>query len=126
MTTFDPPEPALEAGWLIEGTDGDSQSLRLSFGETELSRAYLGRVVGRHPALCDRVIADPTVSRRHFRLGLANGSLFVEDLNSLNGTFVDGVEAPPFQPVPLKPGQVLSLGRVRLIVAAVAVRGPTK
>ena len=75
-----------------------------------LSRAHLGR----HPALCERVIEDPSVSRRHLRIGLDAGALFVEDLNSLNGTLLDGAEMPPFRPVPLRIDQMLTLGRVEL------------
>jgi hypothetical protein len=106
----------LEDGWVLSGRDGTGRSLRLVFGETELSEIYLGLVVGRHPALCDRVIDDPSVSRRHLRIGMAEGKPYVEDLNSLNGTLVDGEEVPQFQPVPLAAGQELTLGRVVLEV----------
>ena len=79
--------------------------------------AYLGLTVGRHPALCERILADDSVSRRHFRIGIADGKLFVEDLNSLNGTFLDDRELPPFQPTPLLPGQEIQAGRVSLAVS---------
>jgi pSer/pThr/pTyr-binding forkhead associated (FHA) protein len=111
---------AVEGGWVLEGSDGDGRPVRLTFGDTELAKAYLGLAVGRHPSLCERVIADPTVSRRHVRIGLANGRPFVEDLNSLNGTVVDGQEIRCFQPVPLAAGQKLSLGRVTLTVSRLA------
>ena len=88
MTTYDHPDTELEAGWALEGTDGEGRPVRLVFGETELARSYLGVTVGRHPDLCDRVIDDPGISRRHMRLSLAEGNLRVEDLNSLNGTLV--------------------------------------
>ena len=106
----------LEAGWVLSGRDGGGRQVRLVFGETELSQAYLGIVVGRHPALCDRVIADPSVSRRHMRIGMAEGRPYVEDLNSLNGTLLDGTEVPQFEPVPFAAGQELTLGRVVLEV----------
>ena len=101
------------------------------FGETELSRAYLGVTVGRHPALCDRVIDDPGISRRHLRVGITEGRLFAEDLNSLNGTVLDGEEIPPFQPVPLSPDQVLTLGergahRVAAVRRGALMRRPNR
>jgi FHA domain len=108
---------ALEAGWVLSGRDGAGRPIRLVFGDTELSELYLGLVVGRHPALCDRVIDDPSVSRRHMRIGMAAGKPYVEDLNSLNGTLLDGEEVPQFQPVPLAAGQELTLGGVVLEVA---------
>jgi hypothetical protein len=107
----------LEAGWVLSGRDGAGRPIRLVFGDTELSELYLGLVVGRHPALCDRVIDDPSVSRRHMRIGMAEGKPYVEDLNSLNGTLLDGEEVPQFQPVPLAAGQELTLGGVVLEVA---------
>jgi hypothetical protein len=107
---------SLEAGWVLRGRDGAGRPIRLVFGDTELSEIYLGLVVGRHPALCDRVIDDPSVSRRHMRIGMAEGKPYVEDLNSLNGTLLDGEEAPQFQPVPLAAGQELTLGRIVLEV----------
>jgi FHA domain len=106
----------LEAGWVLSGRDGAGRPIRLIFGDTELSEIYLGLVVGRHPALCDRVIEDPSVSRRHMRIGMAEGKPYVEDLNSLNGTLLDGEEVPQFQPVPLAAGQELTLGRAVLEV----------
>ena len=106
----------LEAGWVLSGRDGAGRPIRLIFGDTELSEIYLGLVVGRHPALCDRVIEDPSVSRRHMRIGMAEGKPYVEDLNSLNGTLLDGEEVPQFQPVPLAAGQELTLGRAMLEV----------
>jgi hypothetical protein len=68
-----------------ERRDGARRPVRLVFGDTELSQAYLGLVVGRQPALVDRVIDDPSVSRRHMRIGMADGRPQVEDLNSPNG-----------------------------------------
>jgi hypothetical protein len=123
MAAIERPTAVLEGGWVMAGTDGAGQPVRLAFGETELTRAYLGLVVGRHPALCERTVADPTVSRRHMRVGIANGELIAEDLNSLNGTLLDGGEIPPFQAVPVASGQTLTLGRVRLTVSRLAGGG---
>ena len=46
-------------------------------------------VVGRD-AGCDLVIPDRAVSRRHALLWQESGSAWVRDLNSTNGTYVDG------------------------------------
>ena len=110
----------LESGWVLEGTDGAGKPLRLSFGKTELGRAYLGVVVGRHPLVADRVLADPSVSRRHFRLGLASGVPFIEDLNSLNGTQLDGAVLTPFQPAAVGDGQRIVCGNVSLVLRSLS------
>lgn len=116
MTGVERDRPVLEGGWILEGTDGRGRLVRLTFGETELARADLGLTVGRHPALCDRVLEDDTVSRRHLRLGTEGGELFAEDLNSLNGTLVDGEALTPFEPMQLAEGRMVTLGDVVLTV----------
>ena len=117
MRPFDRSRAVVEGGWVLDGADDEGNPIKVVFGETELEHAYLGLTVGRHRALCDRVIDDPGVSRRHLRIGVEAGSLFVEDLHSLNGTLLDGEAVPPFQPVPLVDGQELILGRVVLTVS---------
>jgi ABC transport system ATP-binding/permease protein len=47
--------------------------------------------IGRDPAVATVVLDHPVVSGRHARVGrLPNGTLFVEDLGSTNGTYVNG------------------------------------
>lgn len=106
----------VEQLWALHGTDGSGGSVRIVLGETELTRAYLGIAIGRHSALCEKVIPDLSVSRRHLRIGIESGSLLAEDLNSLNGTLIDGEDLTPFDPAPLKAGQMLTLGRVNLTI----------
>lgn len=103
--------PPLAEGWSLEGADGEGRDIRLVFGEDELAKAYPGLTIGRHPQLCQRTIDDPTVSHRHLRVGLRSGVLFAEDINSLNGTLLDGQELMPFQAVVLREDQTLTLGR---------------
>jgi pSer/pThr/pTyr-binding forkhead associated (FHA) protein len=47
-------------------------------------------ILGRDPA-CQAVISAPSVSRRHARIIWENGSYFLEDLGSSNGSAVNGV-----------------------------------
>ena len=44
--------------------------------------------------------ADKGVSRRHAELFSRNGNLYIRDLGSVNGTFVDGVQVPSAGPQP--------------------------
>jgi len=63
--------------------EGDQQGRVITLAEKSLA-------VGRDPAN-DLVISDAEASRRHFVIEWANGAYFVRDLNSDNGTFVNGV-----------------------------------
>ncbi|GGM76363.1 FHA domain-containing protein [Dactylosporangium sucinum] len=68
--------------------------------------------IGRSsPAFRGRGI-DPydQVSRVHARLSWQHGRLTVVDLDSANGTYVDGVKLIPGEPAVLRPGQQLRLG----------------
>lgn len=49
------------------------------------------------------------ISARHARLGYENGSFWIEDLGSTNGTYLDGQQISGR--VPLQPGQRVVLGR---------------
>jgi pSer/pThr/pTyr-binding forkhead associated (FHA) protein len=107
----------LEGGWILHGTDGKGDEITLHLSDRELQRADAGTTLGRHPDLVQHVIGDPSVSRRHLRLGLREGRLYVEDLNSLNGTLLEGMDLAPFEPTACGNGQTLTLGEVVLKVA---------
>ncbi len=116
----EPPAGELESGWALVGEDGRQRSIRLLVGEGRLNRAYLGLTIGRHPALSELAIDDPTVSRRHARIGRNSDGLFIEDVNSLNGTWVDGRALQPFVPVALHEGQTIVLGETVLTIERLA------
>ena len=111
---------ALESAWRLAGSDGEGRDLVLTLDRDELTNAYPGITVGRHPKLVDRVIEEPSLSRRHFRLSRSAEGVTIEDLSSLNGTQLDGVPLAPYEPRPVEDGQVISAGRVTLTVSRVA------
>lgn len=100
--------------WVLSGFDGAGQAVRLTIAEAKLRDAADGLVLGRSPEQADLVIADQSVSRKHARLRLKSGDLAIEDLESANGTVVDGRVIKAGRPVPLDPGAEVELGAVRL------------
>ena len=76
-----------------------------------------GFVLGRDGALVDAVVDHRSVSRRHVRLTRRDGRLRVEDLNSTNGTRVNGRRLEPFAPCVLATGDAVVLGDVPLALA---------
>jgi pSer/pThr/pTyr-binding forkhead associated (FHA) protein len=56
------------------------------------------------------------VGRRHVRLFVQGGQLMAEDLDSVNGSALNGQKLAPRQPRPLNTGDMLTLGRVALEV----------
>ena len=69
-------------------------------------------VVGRHHS-CDVKLSDPSVSRRHARLVFRDGNWVLQDLESTNGTAVNGVRVVRCV---LRPGDRLSLGDEQLLI----------
>jgi hypothetical protein len=66
--------------------------------------------IGRAPT--NNVVLESTfVSTAHTRISYKDGSLWVEDLGSRNGTKVNG--QPVIQPVAVKPNDILEVGDVR-------------
>jgi pSer/pThr/pTyr-binding forkhead associated (FHA) protein len=54
------------------------------------------------------------LSRRHARLTLRDGQCWIEDLNSVNWTYLNNQRLSPERPAPLKDGDLLRLGNVLL------------
>ena len=75
-----------------------------------------GCVIGSYGPLVDVVVDDPTVSRRHARVTRDGRGFHVEDLNSSNGTRVNGVALDPFKSRAIAPGDALQLGAAELSV----------
>jgi pSer/pThr/pTyr-binding forkhead associated (FHA) protein len=58
---------------------------------------------------CDLPVLDPTISRRHAELSLADGRVMVRDLGSSNGTFLNGSRV---ESGTLMPGDTVTFGKV--------------
>ncbi len=56
-------------------------------------------------------IAEPSVSSHHCEVILRGNDIVVHDLNSTNGTYINGDKVSEG---PLKPGQILRLGQIEM------------
>ncbi len=72
-------------------------------------------ILGREET-CTVIIQDAEASRQHCKLtwNKAAGAYFAQDLNSTNGTFVDGVKISA--PTPLKSGSSIGIGQTTLVL----------
>ena len=55
-----------------------------------------------------------TVSGRHAALWIDDGALWLRDLGSTNGTYVNGVRLKPENEYPLSHGNIISLGKLKI------------
>lgn len=69
--------------------------------------------IGRSSQLCDLVIEGKTVSRLHCVITHEHSGVFLEDLSSLNGTWVDSAT---IERTRLRDGQVVHIGSEACIV----------
>ena len=76
-------------------------------------------IVGRGQQASFR-IPHGQISRRHCELLESNGSVFIRDLGSTNGTMVKGTMLPSKTKVPIPPGSVVQLGDLAFRVNYVA------
>jgi anti-anti-sigma factor len=65
---------------------------------------------------CDLVITDPLVSRRHAEIQLRDGTPYITDLGSVNGTWVNGQQIGAERA--LQGGDVIEVGDTKLGVRA--------
>lgn len=95
--------------------DGGSVELPLS-KEVILGRLDPGRAIFPDVDLTSQDGMDKGVSRRHARITLREGQVFVEDLNSLNGTFLNATRLVPELPYPVKDGDRIQLGKLLVTI----------
>jgi pSer/pThr/pTyr-binding forkhead associated (FHA) protein len=93
--------------FVIEAMNGPFDGKRWPF-ECDIS-------IGRDAASVQAVVStDRTVSRTHAHVNASESGIALRDLDSSNGTFVDG--RPIEESVIIKPGQPFVVGRTMLRV----------
>jgi pSer/pThr/pTyr-binding forkhead associated (FHA) protein len=122
-----------EIGWVGADDEGIEQlqrkgsgplAIRLSIGESGreiealLNKAiHLGRLDPASDVFPEIDLSDDSglekgVSRRHARILKREGTVVVEDLGSINGTFINGKRLAPYLPEALHDGDQLQLGKL--------------
>jgi S-DNA-T family DNA segregation ATPase FtsK/SpoIIIE len=101
------------AGDVPPGTVFDGLELAVTAGPASGHRVHLGSrpiTVGRAPG-CDLPLADPSLSNEHFRLEPSGSGWAVVDLQSSNGTALDGTLISAGIPASLIDGAEIEAGR---------------
>ena len=82
-----------------------------------VSEGHPARIIGRSSE-ADVALGDPEVSRRHATLQAARGILYLTDLGSRNGTFLNGKKLGG-EGIEVKIGDHIDVGNTRLDVAEI-------
>lgn len=79
----------------------------------ELSKPSIA--IGRSPGNDIALTEANAISRYHITITLRNGDVYLEDLGSINGTYMDGSRLEPNTAELLNGGEEIQIGEIRLI-----------
>ncbi len=93
-------------------TAEETESLYSEAGEllTQIDRQTI--ILGKKKDEVDCVIEDATVSRMHARITRDKEGIYLEDLNSTNGTFKNGLRLQPYEKRRLDKEDEIRLGKI--------------
>lgn len=83
-----------------------------------LGRGEPARIIGRS-SQADVGLLDPEVSRRHAQFDFSRGVVYLSDLGSSNGTFLNG-KLLKNEGIEVRPGDDIDVGNTRITVIAAA------
>lgn len=120
--------PSGEEGAPAEEGEVSGQGLYLEIVDSQRqvdlplnAETLLGREDAAHGIFPDLDLSmdgglEKGVSRRHAKIVYQGGEFYIEDVGSANGTFLNDRRLTPYLPYPLKAGDTIQLGELRLVV----------
>lgn len=81
--------------------------------KVHISLDYLPCTIGKAAEMVDYCIKDNSVSRMHAKIEKHEGRYVLTDLNSTNGTFVNGLQMIPNEQVEIERGDEIRFGKMR-------------
>jgi transcriptional regulator with GAF, ATPase, and Fis domain len=104
-------EASTRAAGMVLGAPSGVMALVLSGSHKGMTKVVGGRMTVGKAADNDLVLTDDTVSRHHCEIVRAPDGLHVRDLDSTNGTKIDGTR---IREAMVQPGSVLKVGEVEI------------
>lgn len=77
-----------------------------------ISLESLPLIIGKKGGMADVVLTDSSVSRMHARITAEEEKIYLEDLNTTNGTYKNGVRLKPYERVELWKEDEIRLGKL--------------
>ena len=71
--------------------------------------------IGRNPSLCDLLLDETGIGRVHAEVHSTQGKYYIKDLQSLNGTYVNGRRITSSQYFELKSGDLIKIGQREVV-----------
>ena len=102
---------------VLSGFSSGGKTIRIEFAHKKIVEAGKGISIGRSTTLSDYGLDDKEVSRRHARISMVEGEVYIEDLNSTNGTRVNERVINPFEKRAITSGDQVKIGQLELSVS---------
>ena len=71
--------------------------------------------IGKKRGEADLVLNDLSISRLHARIVKETDGYYLEDMNSTNGTFKNGLQLQPYEKRKLEEGDEITLGKTTIV-----------
>ena len=81
--------------------------------DERISLTTLPCILGKMSECSDVVLQDKSVSRMHAKIFEENGELYLQDLNSTNGSFLNGLQLETNEVLKIKIGDEIGFGNLR-------------
>lgn len=94
--------------------ENEKRRLHTESGKTLMILEDSDVTIGKKKGEADIVLEDASVSRLHARIVREDTKYFVEDMNSTNGTYKNGIRLLPYEKRLLEEGDEITVGRVML------------
>lgn len=72
-------------------------------------------MIGKRKEDVDLILDDFSVSRMHARISKESEDIYIEDLNSTNGTYKNGIRMQPYEKKKLEIGDEIKIGKIVLL-----------
>ena len=82
----------------------------------EISITKSGFIIGKNASMADAQVVSPTLSRMHCRIDLEDGIYYITDLNSTNGTYINGKRVSPNALYPIENGDTITLANIDFVM----------
>lgn len=99
-----------KTGFMLVSKDSNELKIQLQDGVN---------IVGRNPRKATILIDDVSISSLHASLTLSEGRCVISDINSMNGTYVNGNRIQPNKEIELKDGDQISFGSMGFLIQSV-------
>ena len=101
---------------LFLGTDKEGGEIKLKINGTSLIRSGEGQIIGRSAQHADHVLNLEHVSRQHLRIKVKGRKIFVEDLETLNGSAINRTDMQANSEAEITDGDEVRIGLQQFVV----------